>query len=243
MKGLPNDQLSIENSQILTFLKNISVIIDPHTQATNWLKQKIQSENKVETLTQQDPKFLNTLELAIRFGKTLIIQEIDYIEPVLTPIIKGDFARQGARNLMQIGDKSLDVNETFRLYLTTRNSSIEIAKHQKDLVSIVNFSVTKSGLEGKLLSIIITYFQPEIEKEKQELLEEQEKLKINLSTLEEKLLKELADSSGNILENKGLIQSLNQTKAQSQVVTKSLKESEKLQRTLDEKREVYQIVA
>lgn len=225
MKGLPNDQLSIENSQILTFLKNISVIIDPHTQATNWLKQKIQSENKVETLTQQDPKFLNTLELAIRFGKTLIIQEIDYIEPVLTPIIKGDFARQGARNLMQIGDKSLDVNETFRLYLTTRNSSIEIAKHQKDLVSIVNFSVTKSGLEGKLLSIIITYFQPEIEKEKQELLEEQEKLKINLSTLEEKLLKELADSSGNILENKGLIQSLNQTKAQSQVVTKSLKES------------------
>ena len=225
MKGLPNDQLSIENSQILTFLKNISVIIDPHTQATNWLKQKIQAENKVETLTQQDPKFLNTLELAIRFGKTLIIQEIDYIEPVLTPIIKGDFARQGARNLMQIGDKSLDVNETFRLYLTTRNSSIEIAKHQKDLVSIVNFSVTKSGLEGKLLSIIITYFQPEIEKEKQELLEEQEKLKINLSTLEEKLLKELADSSGNILENKGLIQSLNQTKAQSQVVTKSLKES------------------
>lgn len=40
-----------------------------------------------------------------------------------------------------------------------------------------------------------------------------------------------------------MIQSLNETKAQSQVVTKSLKESEKLQRTLDEKREVYKIVA
>jgi dynein heavy chain 2, cytosolic len=79
MKGLPSDQLSIENSQILTFLKNISVIIDPHTQATNWLKQKLSADNKVETLTQQDPKFLNTLELAIRFGKTLVIQEIDYI--------------------------------------------------------------------------------------------------------------------------------------------------------------------
>ena len=61
-------------------------------------------------MTQQDPKFLNTLELAIRFGKTLIIQEIDYIEPVLTPILKADFTRQGARNLMQIGEKSLDVN-------------------------------------------------------------------------------------------------------------------------------------
>ena len=68
---------------------------------------------------------------------------------------------------MQIGEKSLDINETFKLFLTTRNSSIEISKHQKDLVSIINFSVTKSGLEGKLLSIIITYFQPEIEREKQ----------------------------------------------------------------------------
>lgn len=126
---------------------------------------------------------------------------------------------------MQIGDKSLDVNETFKLYLTTRNSSIEIAKHQRDLVEVINFSVTKSGLEGKLLSIIITYFQPEIEKEKQELLEEQEKLKIDLSNLEEKLLRELADSSGNILENKGLINSLNETKAQSQIVGKSLKDS------------------
>ena len=61
--------------------------------------------------------------------------------------------------------------------------------------------------------------------EKQELLEEQEKLKINLSSLEEKLLRELADSSGNILENKSLINSLNETKVQSEVVGKSLKDS------------------
>ena len=47
---------------------------------------------------------------------------------------------------MQIGEKSLDVNDNFKLFLTTRNSSIDIAKHQNDLVSVVNFSVTKSGL-------------------------------------------------------------------------------------------------
>ena len=136
---------------------------------------------------------------------------------------------------MHIGEKTLDVNDSFRLYLTTRNSSMEISKHQQDLVSIVNFSVTKSGLEGKLLSIIITYFQPEIEREKQELLEEQEKLKINLSSLEEKLLQGLADSSGNNLKNKGIINSLNETKTQSKVVTKSLKDSENLQRISNEK--------
>ena len=45
------------------------------------------------------------------------------------------------------------------------------------------------------------------------------------------------------MENKGLINSLNETKSQSQVVTQSLRESEKLQRTLDEKRAVFQVVA
>lgn len=109
-KGLPYDQLSIENSQILLFLKEIPLIIDPHTQATNWLKQKLSGEGTVETLTQQDSKFLNSLELAVRFGKTLIIQEIDYIEPVLTAIIKQDYMRQGSRTIIQIGEKMIDVN-------------------------------------------------------------------------------------------------------------------------------------
>lgn len=42
LKGLPNDQLSIENSQILSFVSEVPLIIDPHTQATTWLKQKLQ---------------------------------------------------------------------------------------------------------------------------------------------------------------------------------------------------------
>ena len=64
----------------------------------------------------------------------------------------------------------VDVSDTFRFYLATRNSSIDIPHHQIDLISVINFSVTRSGLEGKLLSIIITEFQPEIEKQKQKLL-------------------------------------------------------------------------
>jgi dynein heavy chain 2 len=107
---------------------------------------------------------MNTFELAVRFGKTLVLQEIDFLEPILTPILKSDYIRQGPRNLMQIGEKTIDVNENFRFVLATRNSSIDIPYHQADLISIVNFSVTRSGLQGKLLSLIISHFQPEIER-------------------------------------------------------------------------------
>jgi len=71
------------------------------------------------------------------------------------------------------------------------------------------------------------------------LLEEEEKLKLQLADYEKQLLTELANSSGNILENKTLIDSLNQTKIQSNQIEKSLTESRGLQVSLDEQREVY----
>ena len=79
----------------------------------------------------------------------------------------------------------------------------------------INFTVTKPGLEGQLLSITINFEEPELEKRKTKLLEEEEGLKMKLADYEKKLLEELADSQGNILQNKTLIDSLNNTKAQS----------------------------
>ena len=52
------------------------------------------------------------------------------------------------------------------------------------LVNLVNFTVTKSGLEGQLLSITINFEQPELEQKKTKLLEEEEKLKIQLADFE-----------------------------------------------------------
>ena len=43
----------------------------------------------------QDANFSTTLELAVRFGKTLIIQEMDSVEAILYPIIRGDLISQG----------------------------------------------------------------------------------------------------------------------------------------------------
>jgi dynein heavy chain 2 len=52
------------------------------------------------------------------------------------------------------------------------------------LVNLVNFTVTKSGLEGQLLSTTINFEQPELEQKKTKLLEEEEKLKIQLADFE-----------------------------------------------------------
>lgn len=38
---------------------------------------------------------MTSLELAVRFGKTLIIQEVDGVEPVLYPLLRRDLIAQG----------------------------------------------------------------------------------------------------------------------------------------------------
>ena len=48
----------------------------------------------------QDSNFSTGLELAVRFGKTLLIQEMDGIDPVLYPILRGDLISQGKCSLI-----------------------------------------------------------------------------------------------------------------------------------------------
>jgi dynein heavy chain 2 len=59
-----------------------------------------------------------------------------------------------------------------------------------------------------------------------------EEMKVQLASLEKQLLEELATSQGNILDNRALVASLNETKVKSTTVATSLLESQALQVTL-----------
>uniref|UniRef100_A0A7S0W0F2 Cytoplasmic dynein 2 heavy chain 1 n=2 Tax=Hemiselmis TaxID=77924 RepID=A0A7S0W0F2_9CRYP len=239
-QGLPGDDLSAENAVIILNTKQYPLVIDPATQATEWLLTHHTSAGiSVEVTTQQDAKFMQKLELAVRFGKTLVIQEVDKIEPLLFPILRKDLQRQGPRWCVAIGEKVLDFSEQFQLFMVTRNPAMEIAPDARPLVAQVNFSVTRSGLEGQLLGRTIQNEKPELERQKSELLKAEEEMKVRLSNLEKQLLEQLASSEGNILENKALIQALTDTKVSSQEIKQSLDNSHLVQAKLDNEREVY----
>ena len=90
-EGLPADTLSMENAIMIMKPLRTPLIIDPATQASEWLKNSLKKSNdNVEVLNNQDSKFNTNLELSIRFGKILIIQEVDGIESMLIPILRKD---------------------------------------------------------------------------------------------------------------------------------------------------------
>ncbi|XP_010727382.1 cytoplasmic dynein 2 heavy chain 1 [Meleagris gallopavo] len=133
----------------------------------------------------------------------------------------------------------IDYNEEFRLFLSTRNPNPLIPPDASSIVMEVNFTTTGSGLRGQLLALTIQHEKPDLEEQKTKLLQQEEEKKIQLAKLEESLLETLATSQGNILENKDLIESLNQTKASSALIQESLAESHRLQSSLDQERNAY----
>ncbi|CAF0723119.1 unnamed protein product [Rotaria sordida] len=237
-QGLPSDELSMENAMVILHSQLCPFLVDPSSRATDWLKTHLKNK-KVEVINQQDNNFTTQLELAVRFGKTLIVQEVDGVEPVLYPILRKDLASQGPRHVVQIGEKIIDYNPDFRIYLTTRNPTPELLPDMEAIVNEVNFTTTRAGLTGQLLAIAIQHEKPELEVRKTELLRKEEELKIELAKLEDQLLEDLANATGNILENKELLQSLNSTKEKSATITNSLEESVKLSEDLDKERNDY----
>ena len=98
---LPADSLSMENAIMILNSQKTPLIIDPATQATEWLKRSLRATNdNVEVLNHQDPKYNTQIELSIRFGKILIIQEVDGIESMLAPILRKDLVQQGPRQVV-----------------------------------------------------------------------------------------------------------------------------------------------
>ena len=68
----------------------------------------------------------------------------------------------------------------------------------------INFAITKSGLEGQLLGVMLHHEQPELEMQQSAMLK-QEDYKVELAGLEKNLLEALSTAEGDLLQNFALI--------------------------------------
>lgn len=85
--------------------------------------------------------------------------------------------------------------------------------------------------------------KPELGSRRNELLKKEEEMKLKLYNIQENLLQQLGSAQGDILGNKELINSLNQTKMSSEDVFKSLEESKKLELQLEKEYQSYSPIA
>lgn len=79
--------------------------------------------------------------------------------------------------------------------------------------TLINFTVTRHGLEDQLLAEVVKAERPDLEDLKAELTKQQNDFKIMLKKLEDDLLSRLSSAGENILGDTALVENLETTKS------------------------------
>ena len=144
---------------------------------------------------------------------------------------------------MKLGDSLVEYDRNFKLFITTKLSNPHYLPEVCIKVTIINFTVTKAGLEGQLLADVVKLERPELEEQRTSLIVNISNDKKLLKDIEEKILKLLFNSQGNILDDEELINTLNQSKITSAAIKERVALAETTEREINTAREKYRPVA
>ncbi|XP_015260407.1 PREDICTED: dynein heavy chain 10, axonemal [Cyprinodon variegatus] len=242
-EGLPPDELSVQNGILTTKGSRFALCIDPQQQAYNWIKKK-EKTNNLTISSFNDPEFLEQLEMAIKFGFPFLFQDVDeYIDPVIENVLEKNLRGPEGRHVIMLGDKEVDYDPNFRLYLNTKLANPKYTPTVFGKATVINYSVTLKCLEDQLLSVIVGLEKRDTEEQHVRLIQETSANKKLLKDLGDLLLIELANSTGNILDNTDLIKTLEKTKLKATEVFEALQLAQKTLEHIDQLRDSYRPAA
>lgn len=238
--GLPSDQMSIENATILTNAERWPLMIDPQLQGVKWIKTQFGSELIVVRLGQRG--YLDIVENAIICGDMVLMENIEEaVDPVLEPVISRNTIKKGTA--IRLGDKEVEYNRNFRLILHTKLANPHYKPEMQAQMTLINFTVTRDGLEDQLLADVVIKERPDLEKLKAELTHQQNEFKITLKVLEDTLLARLSAAQGSFLNDYDLVENLEVTKRTAMEIEEKVQEGKETELHINEAREAYRPAA
>ncbi|KAK3932091.1 Dynein heavy chain 6, axonemal [Frankliniella fusca] len=241
--GLPRDKISTENAILVTQAGRWPLMIDPQEQANRWIR-KMEAKQNLKVIRLTDSNLLQTLESAIRLGSPVLLEELgEALDPALTPILLRQTYTKSGRLLIRFADSEIDYDTNFRLYLTTKMANPHYLPEICIQVTLVNFTVTLSGLEDQLLAEVVRLERPDLESQRTDLITRINADKQQLKNIEDKILQLLFHSTGNILDDEELIETLNESKETSAIISTRLEEAEATEEKISIAREKYRPVA
>ncbi|XP_042075509.1 LOW QUALITY PROTEIN: dynein axonemal heavy chain 6 [Haplochromis burtoni] len=242
-EGLPRDTVSTENGILVTEGHRWPLMIDPQDQANRWIRSK-EAKNGLKVIKLTDSGFLRTLENAISMGVPVLLEELkETLDPALEPVLLKQTFVAGGRTMIRLGDSDIDYDKNFRFYMTTKMANPHYLPEVCIKVTIINFTVTKSGLEDQLLSDVVRLESPHLEEQRNELIVRINADRSQLKDIEDHILKLLFTSKGNILDNEELVQTLQESKVTSEATKHRLEEAEATELMINSARERYRPVA
>lgn len=165
-------------------------------QGIKWIKQKYGENLRVIRLGQRG--YLDVIEQSLAAGATVLVENIgEFVDPVLDSLLGRNLIKKG--RALKIGDKEVEYNPCFRLLLHTKLANPHYKPEMQAQTTLINFTVTRDGLEDQLLAEVVKAERPDLEELKADLTRQQNDFKITLNSLEDSLLSKFVENSIPIL--------------------------------------------
>lgn len=145
--------------------------------------------------------------------------------------------------LMLCKGELIEYNPQFRLYITTNLTNPHYPPTITSKITLIDFTLTATGLEQKLLSAIICEERAELREHKENHIVEKTKNSDLLYKLESNILDVLSSCEGNILEDENAITILSTSKSMSEEIQVKQQAAIAVERSIDEQYREYVVVA
>uniref|UniRef100_A0A8C5QQJ6 Dynein axonemal heavy chain 1 n=1 Tax=Leptobrachium leishanense TaxID=445787 RepID=A0A8C5QQJ6_9ANUR len=241
--GLPNDTLSVENGVITQYTQRWPHCIDPQGQANRWIKN-MEKDNGLDVVKLSDRDFLRSLENAIRFGKPFLMENVgEELDPALEPVLLKQTYKQQGSTVLRLGDAIIPYHDDFRMYITTKLPNPHYPPEISTKVTLINFTLSPSGLEDQLLGQVVAEERPDLEEAKNQLILSNAKMRQELKEIEDQILLRLSSSQGNPVDDVDLIKVLEASKLKAGEIKTKMVVAEQTERDIDITRDQYVPVA
>lgn len=202
--------------------------------------------NNLKLLKFGTKTFLSDVAACVRNGIPVLVEDVkEYIDPALDPLLlKQDFLAEGNIRQINLGDKIIDYDESFKLYMTSKMSNPIYPPEVCIKVTLINFSITFQGLEEQLLGDVVIKEKPEVEEQRDKIVVTMAADQATLQQTENTILEMLSTSTDEqILDEDNLINVLEKSKITSKEINNRIDESLVIEETVNNTRSQYLEVA
>ena len=144
IKGLPNDETSIENGIIIFNSKRFPLMIDPQRRANRFLKNMAKDlPLGIAVIKAQAPTLLRQIEQSIQVGKWVLVENLGLsIDPALEPLLSLGQIQDQENGIINLGDRPIPYNANFNFFMTTNLPNPHYSPEISAKVTIINFGIT-----------------------------------------------------------------------------------------------------
>ena len=157
-----------------------------------------------------------TLENAITFGTPVIFEDAtENFDPMLDPLLAKQIEKKGSEMYIKFGENGIPFSPDFKFYITTKMSRPHYQPEICVKVTMLNFMVTQEGLYDQMLSIIVKIEEFQKYTRRNDCIQIKADNQKKQAELQDKILNLVANSQDDILEDRELKVTLDESKVQS----------------------------